>query len=319
MRLSDSPEIETLVPTRYPPERLVSVAQREIASSLESELLMRSYLWANAIITAGFQSSILLENGLSHFSAGYTAVNREALGGLNLLQVSGFTFGGYLLIRGDEQNSRVTMLRIGEQAIPFVINYGNLDLHGCPPHPLNGSAACWAINKSLRYQAWKYGIITCRHVVDGLPLGSNITLTPSNDHNYPQSATVQDRDEFTIDAAILDVGSTGWSSHLGKMTVQSPSAPGQSIEFTDRGGSTIPGSVLRVFYFPTYAGNLFGQRVIADCFGQPGDSGSLLTVSGTGNGVGIYMGTIPDGHGGTEGIFQDLAQVRDYFELELYH
>jgi hypothetical protein len=73
-----------------------------------------------------------------------------------------------------------------------------------------------------------------------------------------------------------------------------------------------------VFQYPTYIGNLFGQRVIADCHGDPGDSGALLVERSSKEGVGIYMGTIPDGGGGNDGIFQCLYQASTYFQLYLY-
>jgi len=311
-------QIEWLIPSDYPPEQLVSSTQWELSLSLENELLRRSFLWANAIVSAGFQSMAPVEPGLSHFSAGFVTASSEQLLGLDFPSAAGFTFGAYVLIRGRELKSSLQTLTVGDHRIPLVVNYGDFEHHGGPPHPVNGSGTCWVRNNSKGVHTWTSGILTCRHVINGLPLWTPITLEPSGEHNLPTSATLADFDEFTIDASILEVGESDWPNHILPMPIQRPAAPGQGVEFKDRNGSVQTGSVLRVFYFPTYAGNLFGQRVIADCYGTAGDSGSLLMVSGSRQGVGIYMGTIPDGQGGKEGIFQDLAQVQDYFELELY-
>lgn len=311
-------QIERLVPSDYPPEQLVSPTQWELSFGLESELLRRSFLWANAIVTAGFQSMTPLEPGFSHFSAGFVTASSEQLLGLDFPNANGFAFGANVLIRGRELKSNLLTLTVGDHRLPLVVNYGNLEHHGGPPHPVNGSGTCWVRNNAKGEHSWTSGILTCRHVINGLPLWTPIDLEPSGDHNLPTSATLADFDEFTIDASILEVGESDWPDHISRMPIQRPAAPGQRVEFKDRNGSLQTGSVLRVFYFPTYAGNLFGQRVIADCYGTGGDSGSLLMMSGSGLGVGIYMGTIPDGQGGKEGMFQDLAQVRDYFELELY-
>lgn len=87
--------------------------------------------------------------------------------------------------------------------------------------------------------------------------------------------------------------------------------PGSRVEFGGRVSPNVSGSVLRTF-LSSYTGNLFGQRVIADCFGSPGDSGSLLRRTVSGKGVGLCIGDIPDGSGGKDGIYQGLNQVKDY-------
>jgi len=102
------------------------------------------------------------------------------------------------------------------------------------------------------------------------------------------------------------------------MSVARPSAPGQPVTLEDRNGMPHKGSILRVFNYNTYIGNLFGQRVIADCHAVHGDSGSFLRDTATNEAVGIYMGTIPDGTGGSDGIFQDLTQVESFFQVEVY-
>jgi hypothetical protein len=126
-------------------------------------------------------------------------------------------------------------------------------------------------------------------------------------------------DECTIDAAVLSIQPSDWPAGLNKLHVSKASAPLQSVQFEDRSGTLQKGHILRVFNYTTYIGNLFGQRVIANCKGVGGDSGSLLLDSTTNEAVGIYMGTIPDGTGGKDGLFQEMAQVETYLSLELFN
>lgn len=310
-------QMNTLVPDGFPPESLVTPQVRELSSNLEDERLRRSFLWASAIVSAGLQSRVSVETRFSHFSAGFVAVTREHLLRSELPEADGFSFGGNILVKGDEAEQRIIPLEVGRTVIPLVVNYGTFEHHGGPPHPWNGSGTCWVKNTKSK-PFWKRGILTCRHVNLGLLPGSNVSLDPSVDHSVPTSAALADIDECTIDASIMEVKASEWPSGLHRLAVQTPAAPGQLVEFRDRNGTAHKGSVLRVFHFGTYAGNLFGQRVITDCRGTAGDSGSLLRLSRSGPAVGIYMGTIPDGQGGKEGIFQDLAQVQDYFGLELF-
>ena len=102
------------------------------------------------------------------------------------------------------------------------------------------------------------------------------------------------------------------------MLIRTPAVPGLSVKFEGRNLKSQVGTVLRVFHYGTYAGTLFGQRVVADCHGSPGDSGALLQEMPGTAGVGIYMGTIPDGVGGRDGIFQDLSQAVSFYGLDLY-
>ena len=96
-------------------------------------------------------------------------------------------------------------------------------------------------------------------------------------------------DECTIDAAVLEIQPSDWPAGLNKLLVSKASAPGQQVQFEDRNGALKTGHILRVFIYTNYIGNLFGQRVIADCKGVAGDSGSLLLDPTTNEVVGIYI------------------------------
>jgi hypothetical protein len=311
--------IGKLIPHGMPPPELVPEPARVLAAGLINRpLLNRSYLWASALLNAGFQSALPVPSRFVHASAGFVSLQNTSLPPALAHLSSGIGFGIYILAERSEGPTGVRILRLGDQSFPVVTTYGEVALHGCPPHPVNAASTCWVRNLATS-PSWTHGILTCRHAVRTLPMGTSVSLSASMDHSLPGSSTLADRDGCTIDAAVLEIDPADWPSGVTRLSVARPSAPGQSVQFQDRSGTTHAGSILRVFSYNTYIGNLFGQRVIADCHAVAGDSGSFLSDTASGEAVGIYMGTIPDGAGGTDGIFQDLAQVESFFELEVHY
>jgi Trypsin-like peptidase domain len=311
----DHRTIARLIPEGEPPRELVPESARFLASNLrDRQDLYRSYLWASALLNLGFQSPLPVPPRFVHASAGLVPVNPQFPMGT---AINGVAFGVYVLAEG-EGDETIQLLRVAGREFPVVTNYGRIELHGSPPNPYNAVSTCWVRNLGAS-TSWKSGILTCRHAVRTLPMGSNVPLQASVHHTKPVSSTLADIDSCTIDAAVLEIKSSDWPTGLNKMPIARPSAPGQAVKFEDRKGWTHSGYILRVFNYNTYIGNLYGQRVIADCHAEAGDSGSFLVDTTTNQAVGIYMGTIPDGKGGSDGIFQDLAQVESFFQVEVYY
>jgi hypothetical protein len=308
-----------LIPHGEPSPELVPEPARRLASALvDRPNQRRSYLWASALLNAGFQSAIPVPSRFVHASAGFVSLPNFPLPPVLQHFSAGIGFGVYILAERGEGQPAVQILSLGDQSFPVVTSFGEVALHGCPPHPVNAASTCWVRNLAAS-PSWTHGILTCRHAVRTLPMGTSVSLSSSVDHALPGSSTLADRDGCTIDAAVLEIDPSDWPSGLTRLSVARPSAPGQFVQFRDRSGTAHAGSILRVFNYNTYIGNLFGQRVIADCHAVAGDSGSFLSDTTTGDAVGIYMGTIPDGAGGYDGIFQDLAQVESFFELEVHY
>jgi len=263
---------------------------------------------------------VVLPSKFTHFSAGFVWVREELrreLPNVSTLE-GGFVFGGSVLI-DEEGPQTLAVLRVGEQVMPVAVNRGKFRPHGCPPHPAGGSGACWVEKNTLNPPFWQYGILTCRHVVTSAGVGASIPLTPSGTHPIPTSAVFAEETSCTIDAAILEVPVSDWPAGLTRLPIMAPATPGQAIELVDHSGVAKTGRVLHVLHFSNYVGNLLGQRVVADVHGVPGDSGSLIIASPGGEGVGIYMGDIPDGSGfGYDGMYQDLSQAAAYFEFDPY-
>jgi hypothetical protein len=210
----------------------------------------------------------------------------------------------------------VIPLTVGNRVFPIVINYGLFKPHERPTHPENGTGSCWVENNDTN-GSWENGILTCRHTLASIPPGSTIDLYPSAYHSIPTQGYLADIDICTIDAAIVGIANSDWPGNLSQLPICHAVAAGQSISFEGR-NSKGNGTVLRTFQYSNYVGNLFGQRVFTDCVGLPGDSGSLFVDSDSREGIGIYMGTVPDGAGGEEGICQHLFQAASYFGFSTY-
>lgn len=320
-----------LIPEFAPPDVNIPFSAFELAAQIQDPFLKRSYLWSIAI-----NNSVLLKvdfgaTKIIHVSAGFVHVDLQSsdieMNGseetishfINTAVAERFVFGAYVLARGDrrETSKRVRFFRLGDAVIPIVITDGSIELHGGPPHPHTGTGSCWIENLAMP-QKWSKGILTCRHTMTSFSVGTSLNLYPSPSHSSPTSGNLADIDACTIDAAVVEIDPRHWPIGLRNFKASKTLAPGSSVDFTGRMSGKKSGHVLRTFRLGTYTGNLFGQRVISDFCGTNGDSGSLLMETSSGDGAGIYMGDIPDGTGGTEGIFQDLAQASDFFNLNLY-
>ena len=309
--------IPELIPEWFPPDRYIVGQVGPLSETIGNEVLRRSFLWSSALSLGSLESTIEVPNRLSSVSTGFIYIEEDLRSDISGVRIiDGFSFGTNLLITSDEEKRQeVRTLELGNNVFPMVINYGAYEPHGLPPHPGGGSGSCWVENNHTG--KWKKGILTCRHTMSGTSLGMSITLHPSVSHSIPSRGTLEDKDECTIDAAIIEVDLLDWPSGLSALSICHAVAPGQSVSFEGRSSSQ-HGTVLRVFQHSGYIGNLFGQRVFTDCAGLKGDSGSLLIDRHSGEGIGIYMGTVPDGVGGNEGLFQHLSQAATYFSFSTF-
>jgi len=309
-----------VLPESNPPLEAIPEVTRILAASLSYRpQLLRTYLWASALLNAGFQSAIPVPRRFSQVSAGFISLNEQVARRVFKSDANGIAFGLQIVAAGrNGEQQTVDAITVGGVTFPVLIVYGRTELHGGPPDPSNASSTCWVRNLG-GVSSWQYGILTCRHAVSTLSVGQTVALVASTHHGNPSSSVLADIDECTLDAAVLEISSSDWPSGLAPLTVAKAVAPMQPVQFEDRQGVIQNGHVAQIFNYPTYIGNLFGQRVIADCKGVAGDSGSLLLDPTTNEAVGIYMGTIPDGAGGHNGIFQDMSQIESYFQLALHN
>lgn len=324
MKLTDG-YVEELVPSEFPPPDIIRpwIAAR-YAEFIPDRTRRLSYLWAQAILSRlltelylapGFKkTSEEIPKKIHHFSAGFVDINSHIQEKHMLKSVA---FGGSVFV--DENNyepsQEIFFINIGERRFPVVVTYGVFEQHGYPPHPHGGSGTCWVENKA-RNPSWNKGILTCRHVVSGYSIGNTIGFYHNSSYSAPSKGILAARDKCTLDAAMIEIDSIDWPSPISNLPVAATIAPGDWVQFLGCVTNKL-GRVLRIFHDPLYTGNLFGQRIIIDCIGMPGDSGALVSNYNK-EGVGIYMGRIPDASRGWDGICQDLNQVKDYFDLDLF-
>lgn len=297
-----------LVPEGNPPDGYAIGRVRGLSEDIRDPLLRRSYLWANALTLAASEMASRFTGKLSGLSAGlvYLApAQRE----LPIRTVDGFAFGvGLLFTSEEDRQGDMLIMEAGGRAFPVVITHGSYEPHGLPTHPAGGTGTCWV--RSTKTSTWNHGVLTCRHTLATMALGSGVAFQASQHHVQPTRGRLADIDACTIDAAVVEIRPGDWPGGLSPLPICHAVAPGQSVSFQGR-FTAGKGTVLRVFQDPGYMGSLFGQRVITDCFGVHGDSGSLLLDNNVG--LGIYMGSIPDPAGGREGMFQHLSQAARYF------
>ncbi|WP_212003074.1 hypothetical protein [Chitinophaga sp. HK235] len=317
----------------YPPEKFDNFPgeypDEEIPSARQPSDNYRSYRWAQAILKEVLSQRESISGshlGWSDVSAGFIYEGSSDYPSRYKIQ-DGWTFGACILIKDHVIGDWLTInhINVSGKTFPVIFKFGQISLHSIPPNPGSGSSACWVKNASPHTnKKWGYGILTCRHVVNGIQLAQVVTLTPSKVYARPQSGTLADQDPLCIDAAIIEFPKNDWPAGLVQMNIPNPAgrhpiAPGMPISCYFKNG-TSNGSILRIFQNQPYFGNLIANRVIIDVYGAPGDSGSLVSHNKHNkvDGVGVYMGKIPDGRGGWEGICQDMWQVMKYFDISFH-
>lgn len=308
--------IHVLVPTGMTPSQSRDAEALAAWNAINSSFL-RSYLWGNAIADAYLSGEIPLK--IYHFSTGFVHIPEYLQRDLPAVKIeSSFAFGGYVLVPGNSNDgARVQTIRIADHTFPIIIHSGNIELHSSLPNPSGGTSACW-VKSTATSATWNDGILTCRHNVSSLGIGSPLSLVTTAKYTRPSRGIIVGMDQCTIDAAIVGIGSADFPSHVHKIQAIN-SQRGLSVEFNGCATGLHSGLVLRVNQMNNYFGNLFGHRVVIDCYGTYGDSGAFVkTTSLPDEGVGIYMGSIPDGSGGSEGLCQSLMQVRDFFKVDFY-
>jgi len=221
---------------------------------------------------------------------------------------NGYSFGVRVVLSPRalfEEFSIVTLLSPEKTLIrcPFQSVPDRLVLHhGIPAIP-NATTTCFA---TPRYSSssWSAGVITAGHCT--------VNLTPGASYN---GWTLVDHDQV-IDASVLDIAPTAIPQTSLPLTTIQPIV-GDKVTMNSRTGSKT-GIVLSAPPILGYWGRLLPKRITTDFAGQPGDSGSLLVASSSAqSGYGLYMGMIPGGSG-PEGVFQELAQVASYFDVDLF-
>lgn len=158
------------------------------------------------------------------------------------------------------------------------------------------------------------GFLTAKHVLGDPQPPFSTTL------NDGTSADLIDLPPDCFDAALLEHA----IDTTNPMQADSSAAFNQTVEVESNNGSflTTVESVVDPLgsWAPTGPLKEISLKFMVSDPGQPGDSGALVhdDPHGAGDGLGIYLGKWEDSNHNVSGYCQDLRQLRQIMELELF-
>jgi hypothetical protein len=210
-------------------------------------------------------------------------------------------------------------LAVGEYAFPIFIRYGLFEYDlGAYFHPLNGTAACWAVS---RKNSSDIGFLTAAHLLEKPVKGSKIDIqsgigevidiAPGAGHPYGIDAML-------VRAADMPPVSMLLYSHyqIDPLPLVAPFTPARFIGSSSGLVKTTITEVTQLF--GTLSLHIPARVFLADG-GKGGDSGALIqTLTDPGAGAGLYTGRFKDKAGREHGIGMHLAQIADAMSLALY-
>ncbi|WP_291198166.1 hypothetical protein [Hyphomonas sp.] len=262
------------------------------------------------------------------FSAGFIARHRKLELTSKMPESGAFTFG--IMVRArqlDPENPQRLLGRISYQGVelPIILSSGAEERHTPSVNPVvpgQGSTTCWVKPAPGNTLRWSQGALTARHIVESLNTGDPVHFGGGHLANQYFVGYLADKGACPIDAAVVELAPSELPGSLSQLFIAGPHKlllpPGINVNVQGAASGAWTAKILRHFALPDFWGAMIGQRVFLDVPGMAGDSGALVQASNTGEGLGIYMGTIPDGLGGHEAVCQDLYQASVYLDFEAY-
>ena len=252
--------------------------------------------------------------GFEGASYGFIPVGENTVIPNGIASSNGYVFGAAIKIlpRG-EAAQFVEIVEYGNLQFAVVFNAMRSILHVANPTYPTGTGACWA--KSLRsaIKPASDGVLTAAHNVKGVHLTGSVSMSD------PGSWYLGDRRTCKIDAALV-VKAGCIPGSASRLTVRDYPLATQSFTFTGVGsGGTITGKIQHSVPNPTSFNEAHPLRLYLETFGVHGDSGALVTDSSSGEGLGIYIGSLANpGSGVVSGIAQLLSQAEHALNIECY-
>jgi hypothetical protein len=271
-----------------------------VAQLHETPALMRIADWTAAL---------MLEFDSSHIARSLPGSSMESFGiGRDATAENNLVFGVFLYVGENETSLREPgRLAVGPYEFPVVVRRGRWlnDATAVDIHPINGTAACWAVSNLMSRQV---GFLTAAHLLTCPSRGKEIPtrsgpglvldVAPGAGHAYG------------IDAMLVAP-----PNNIPNMTGRKTIEPLQlvtaftPVEFRGMTSGLIKTTITEVT-------NLFGTlnlhfpaRVILAHGGQGGDSGALIQT-------GLYTARFQDSAGIEHGMGMHLAQVAHCMALE---
>jgi hypothetical protein len=170
-----------------------------------------------------------------------------------------------------------------------------------PIDPANAASTCWAKDVSNIE-----GVLTCKHAVAGLATNSNVAMANGSTGRLISFGA------GAVDAAFIETQG-GVPSSVKQLAIEDHPVNGSTVSANFRSRHVRNAQILNSWYFADNLDPYNAMRVFIDHWGQPADSGSLVSTTST-KGVGIYTGTFA-GNGTQQGICQYLLQAVDQLSL----
>ncbi len=217
-------------------------------------------------------------------------------------------FGVDVVVDETQRETRVIdYIAAGSLEAPIVVHPMRIVEHAPNVHPIDGTAACWAVSRVSSVPRGP-GLLTAKHVTGSLT-GADVRLTNG------ALGSVIDVAPPGIDAALVGVDSGPRQSVLPSSALV---APWSDVQIGRQSGP-ISTKVRAVSDTSGIIGSpdLPARLVLAES-GTHGDSGALVTDVATDSGVGLYIGEGADPAGLRVGIAQHLHQVHLLMDMEFY-
>lgn len=185
-----------------------------------------------------------------------------------------------------------------------VVQYPVVFIPHAPLDPTNAATTCWASSADKTE-----GILTCKHAIAGLSRRSNVAMKDGS------TGRLIDFAPGSVDAAFIETQS-GIPTNVKPLAIESHPINGSTVTADFRSHYIGNAQILSSWYFADNLDPYNAMRVYIDHWGQPSDSGSLVS-SGAGKGVGIYTGEFT-GNATQQGICQYLPQAIDQLNLKVF-
>lgn len=209
-------------------------------------------------------------------------------------QELGFFFGAALYDRRWRPPDIAPYLLPTIPTIPVVqfpivfIPHGPVDL-------ANAAATCWATDANSIE-----GVLTCKHAVRGLELGDNIAMADGSVGRLVSFG------QGSVDAAFIETQHRV-PGRTNSLAIEDHPINGSTVSAEFRSRRVRNAQILNSWYFADNLDPYNTMRVFIDHWGQPSDSGSLVSTASP-KGVGIYTG-MGTGNGTQQGMCQYLLQA----------
>lgn len=203
----------------------------------------------------------------------------------------------------------VVFPQLKDTRFPVAIRALAEDPHAAPSLP-NATTTCWAEDRKL---AGRWGFVTCRHALAGVPVNANVPLIGGG------VGRVLRKNQPTIDAAFIETAAPAVPPNPLPLFTYPTTGLALSVHIGSGPASASVVSVtdtLGVIDDPHHP-----IKVYIDKPCSSGDSGSLVTTGS--DGVGIYCGelssaTVAKQAGQTVGFAQHLEQAAKILDFNPY-